>query len=235
MVTSETISIEVLLLLTISTIITLITPPFTLIFQRKHKIAVEVTWDIPGAYAGNVLPKYNDNGGSFSRRLFVIPFNHAITKSDPDLFRRCEMELGAFLAKCVACYHHVTAKHAKQGLWDKGVLPEIFHEARRNVQKLSNTALAFMTNPNYIQTGEDFVCDEVDILNKYSVYYRSLNAPSGQMSLFEPNNLNIYMLHGIELITIADREDMSHTYIVDGAVITFTTGRYFKGCRPTAV
>ena len=205
----------------------------TISIERKHKLAVEMDWDIPGAFAGNVLPRYNDNGGSFSRRLFVIPFNHAIKKSDPDLFRRCMLELGTFLAKTVACYHHVTNKHAKQGLWDQGVLPDLFHQSRRNVQKLTNTAVAFMSNINWVEVDTDFVCSETDLNNKYNAYYKTLSSPSGQTQLSDGNNLFIYSTQGIELITVADRPELSHTYIINGDVITFDSGRYYTGCRPT--
>ena len=203
----------------------------TISVERKNKIAVEVEWDIPGAFAGNVLPKYNDNGGSFSRRLFVIPFDYAIKQSDPDLFRRCELELGAFLHKCVACYHNVTDRHSQEGLWDHGVLPELFHKSRRNVQKLTNTAISFMADRNWVETGEALVRSDNDLLAKYNAYYKSLNSPSGQMKLDEPNNLFVYCLDGIELINPSDRSDMSHTYISEGEVITFQN-RYWKGCRP---
>lgn len=109
---------------------------------RKFKKPMTVLWKSHGGFAGNKLPPWTDNGGSLSRRLVIVEFLIAISKSDPKLFERCLGMKDRFLKVINAAYHEMTRRFAGQSV--KDVLPPKFRESEKKALLELNTLAAFI-------------------------------------------------------------------------------------------
>lgn len=131
---------------------------------RKFKKPMTVLWKSHGGFAGNKLPPWTDNGGSLSRRLIIVEFLTAISKSDPKLFERCLSMKDRFLKVINAAYHDMTRRFASKSI--KDVIPAKFRESEKKALLELNTLAAFIkencdleTNPSqpkYFASFKDF-------------------------------------------------------------------------------
>jgi len=116
----------------------------TIAIERKFKVPIQQNWTVPGGFAGNTYPPWVDQAGNVSRRMLIFLFRKVVTKVDPRLDYKCKLELAAFMKKCVTCYFLVLQKFGDKGIWDSGVLPEFFHETKRDMQSSTNPLQAFI-------------------------------------------------------------------------------------------
>jgi hypothetical protein len=112
--------------------------------ERKFKIPIQGLWVVNGAFAGNSYPPWVDQAGNVSRRMLIFMFSKVVRNSDPKLFDKCLLELGAFMYKCVSCYFQLRTKYGSNGIWDKGVLPKYFHQTKRQMQAETNPLQSFL-------------------------------------------------------------------------------------------
>lgn len=138
--------------------------------DRKFKVTVAKTWTSPGVFAGNVFPPWVDNGGNVSRRMLVFLFDEIVKESDPLLPQRCLQELPVFLFKCVSCYHELLARYKEKNIWDDGVLPTAFHEARAKTMGSTNSMQAFLCDRSVCRLGDDLTCTEAEFKERYAQY-----------------------------------------------------------------
>jgi phage/plasmid-associated DNA primase len=189
--------------------------------DRKFKMTVAKTWTSPGVFAGNVFPPWVDNGGNVSRRMLVFLFDEIVKESDPLLPQRCLQELPVFLFKCVSCYQDLLERFKDMNIWDEGVLPQAFHEARAKTMGSTNSMQAFLSDRSICRLGEAYSCTEADFKNRYREYcqrekvqnyvryseeqlykpiwYRNGVSKTEGVSLDDPN-----IIHGVGLIEDAD-------------------------------
>lgn len=112
--------------------------------ERKFKIPIQQLWTTGGAFAGNSYPPWVDQAGNVSRRMLIFLFSKVVRTVDTNLFDKCMLEMGSFMKKCVACYHDMVGSFGGRGIWDRGVLPEYFHNTKRQMQAETNPLQAFL-------------------------------------------------------------------------------------------
>jgi hypothetical protein len=110
--------------------------------NRKNKTKVCVRWLIPGAMAGNQLPRWSDNAGSLSRRWWLFAFLKIVTNVDPDLFKKIELQMPAFLKKCTCAYQDASTLWGLTDVWKQ--LPDYFKNTKKMIARESNGLEAFL-------------------------------------------------------------------------------------------
>jgi len=142
----------------------------SVVVDRKFKVSVSQKWTSPGVFAGNVFPPWVDNGGNVSRRMLMFLFDELVKVSDPLLPEKCKQELPAYLYKCVSCYHDLLGKYQRKSIWDEGVLPAYFHDAKAKTMGSTNSMQAFLNDRTVCRLGPDYQCSEVEFKNHYRDY-----------------------------------------------------------------
>ena len=126
-------------------------------------------WTVPGAWAGNAFPPFDDDGGQTSRRFFLFLFNVVLKKVDTSLFSKMLTEMAAFMYKATCMYRAKVLemeKNGNDGIWDtrKGqtVVPQYFHDAKNKLQARSNPLLGFL-NRGRVATGAQYHCTYAEL------------------------------------------------------------------------
>lgn len=126
--------------------------------SRKFKLAVTMTWVVPGILAGNTPPKWADKSGSITRRVLTFPFLCPVRVVDPSIETDLEQERGVVLRKCVLAYHslidYVDSRENKN-IWS--IMPQKLLNAREDLQMSTNVLGYFLKQNNEIvvDTSED--------------------------------------------------------------------------------
>lgn len=108
----------------------------------KNDVAVTVQkWTVPMAFSGNNLPRWNDNAGSFSRRLVIFEFLKLITNVDTTLFDQVRDNIPIIIKKLVISYLSAVEQYGLVGLGN--VLPQEFHDATVRLRESTNALYAF--------------------------------------------------------------------------------------------
>jgi hypothetical protein len=134
--------------------------------QRKNGDDVTVhKWKTPMLIAGNETAAYNDNSGSFARRLLQFFFDVALPSDAQDmtLSKRITEELPILLVKFMLAYRTFAARFGSHSLWSKkvpfygaqdaetgewirtgiiAVLPQYYHDARERLAAASHPLTA---------------------------------------------------------------------------------------------
>jgi hypothetical protein len=122
----------------------------TISIARKFKIALDLAWSVPGAFAGNEFPPWIDQAGNVSRRFLMFIFCICVKRRDPKLGAKLFENIGAFLKKCIGCYLEKVEKYGDQGIWDEKVLPTYFKKTRSLLQAETNPLVAFLSSEECI-------------------------------------------------------------------------------------
>jgi len=164
--------------------------------ERKFKIAMQKTWTTGGAFAGNSYPPWIDQAGNVSRRMLIFMFSKMVKNVDPNLFDKCKLEMGAFMKKCISCYFHLVGLYGDKGIWDRDVLPEYFHQTKRQMQAETNPLQSFLQS-SQCTIG---IAEHASFNNfraSYFVYCDTLRLTKKRLTndfcipLFEPQNISI--------------------------------------------
>ncbi len=110
--------------------------------NRKFKTALAKVWTIPLAFAGNMLPKWQDNAGSMARRLVIIHFRKRVAKINTDLYRICQMNKDRFLRAITAAYLDITSRFPNASFMD--IMPKSFKEAGDKLMRELNALQDFI-------------------------------------------------------------------------------------------
>jgi len=116
----------------------------TLSINRKYKTALNTKWTCPLAMASNAQPPWNDVGGNLIRRFAIVLFDHPVKDSDPHLFTHLKAEAPTLLVKMARCYLEAVRDYGHKSLWDVDVLPDMFHQSRRQYLVTTNPISAFL-------------------------------------------------------------------------------------------
>lgn len=183
---------------------------------RKFKQPLTKVWNIHGAFAGNKLPAWNDNGGSLNRRLVVIEFLKVVTKCDPNLFEKCVGEIDRFLKVIVSAYQRLAELHNGRGI--KEVIPEKFRKAGKKALIQLNSLSAFLHECCDLdpETDKTVVQPFKQFQNAFRQYCRENQIPS--LTLNYTNYCGVFAKHQIEVIDpkrgAADRFHQTARYIL---------------------
>lgn len=139
--------------------------------QRKNKPAVSVKWNVPGAFAGNTLPAWTDNGGSLSRRLITIEYLKPLRAVDTKLKDRCMLELDRFIQSINQCYRHLVDKFAHIAI--KKVLPPKFLEAQRKAEIALSPVMAFVKDKCLFDEGA--ILTKIDFLRAFKKFCEEMS------------------------------------------------------------
>ncbi len=117
----------------------------SIVIVEKGKTAFSIeNWTVPGIWAGNEPPGFNDNSGSVSRRLAVFQFNKSVRAEDPTLPDRLKSEISAIICKSTQAYLEAVEKYTQRGIWN--ILPEYFQATRKELQNATNALASFLTD-----------------------------------------------------------------------------------------
>ena len=94
---------------------------------EKFKTPYSTRFSIPGFLSGNVLPAWQDHGGSIARRLLIFRFDQRITSHDTNLGAKIREEIPTFIVKANKAYHEMSSRHGTKNIWT--VLPQEFKDA----------------------------------------------------------------------------------------------------------
>lgn len=164
--------------------------------ERKFKIALQQMWTVNGAFAGNSYPPWVDQAGNVSRRMLIWMFGKTVRDVDTYLFDKCLMEMGAFMKKCVSCYLQLLETVGKRGIWDAGVLPEYFHQTKRQMQAETNPLQSFLQSDKCIIDPIQHTSFN-DFRAAYLIYCDELRLPKKRLTvdfcvpLFDPQDIVI--------------------------------------------
>ncbi len=100
---------------------------------RKYKTALDVVWGVPGGFAGNVLPDWQDNGGSVARRLVTLEFKKRVLNVDTSLFQRCKHNKDRFIYVISRAYGEILRLCQNQSF--KARMPQKFRDSEESVLK----------------------------------------------------------------------------------------------------
>ena len=135
--------------------------------SRKFRMALDVEWNVPGAFAGNEFPPWCDQAGNMSRRFVMFLFGTCVKHQDPDLPKKIAKELPIFLKKCVSCYLDLVEEHKGQGIWD--ILPDYFHRTKALLQSETNPLVSYLISED-CTSGPQETCSFSAFKNGYNKY-----------------------------------------------------------------
>jgi hypothetical protein len=147
--------------------------PTTVEVLYKENVDLD-KWTVPGAWAGNAFPPFDDDGGQTSRRFFLFLFNVVLKKVDTSLFSKMLTEMAAFMYKATNMYRakvHELEKNGSAGIWDVGrdgttTVPQYFHDAKNQLQARSNPMLGFL-NRGRVATGAKMHCTYAELRTEF--------------------------------------------------------------------
>lgn len=108
----------------------------------KNKEARGLRLGMPGAFACNVLPNWNDKGGSLARRLFIIEFCKAILKVDGTLTERMRKDKPRIIRLISRCHRYLAKKYGDKFIND--FAPPRFKDAHKRYMAGLNSLVGFM-------------------------------------------------------------------------------------------
>jgi hypothetical protein len=108
----------------------------------KCQTARSVAWKVPGALAGNEVPRWVDNSGSINRRIILFCFPKRVHDGDMDLGKKLENDMAAILLKANRIYLEAVRKYARKNIW--AALPKEFHLAKEEFSEATNSIVQFL-------------------------------------------------------------------------------------------
>lgn len=125
--------------------------------SEKYKTPVSIKFPTPIAIAGNVIPNFEDNSGSMSRRTIIFPFDFKVKKGDTKLGHKIQGELSFIIQACNKGYLHAYHKYGSAGIWE--VLPDLFKATQENMTENTNALTNFLKS-DLVVFGKDKYCKE---------------------------------------------------------------------------
>lgn len=125
--------------------------------NRKFKTALNIKWKPPMVMASNAQPPWEDVAGNLVRRFVIFLFNNPVRNSDPQLFEKLRSELPLLLIKMSRMYLDAIDTYGNRSLWDKDVLPNMCHDAKRQYLVSSNPLSAFLESDHIVFQEHDEV------------------------------------------------------------------------------
>ena len=128
--------------------------------------------------------------------MLIFMFSKMVKLVDTNLFDKCRLEMGAFMKKSVSCYFLLLKKFGGRGIWDKGVLPDYFHNTKRQMQAETNPLQAFLQSDK-CSIGESEHVSFNDFRAVYLAFCDDLRLPKKRLTkdfcvpLFDPMDIAI--------------------------------------------
>jgi len=110
--------------------------------NRKNKPQISIEWQSHGAFAGNVMPKWQSVGGNLTRRIIPIEFGVVVSKNNPQLYQLCVSERPRMIKVFNACYLFMVMKFRHQSL--KDALPAKFKQMEERIMREINPIESFV-------------------------------------------------------------------------------------------
>ena len=130
-------------------------------FAEKGKtvVAEGEVWKPQMAMAGNRLPGYNNNSGSYSRRIAVWYFKKPVIEVDTHLDKKLEKEIPMILKMCISGYLYTINKYKNKGIWK--ILPNYFKEQKEEMEQTTNSLQNFLKSSKIILDKDRYIPDKV--------------------------------------------------------------------------
>lgn len=135
--------------------------------STKNQTAKGEVFTTPMIMAGNELPGFIDNSGSFSRRILLFLYTIKVTEIDCFLRDKIEKEIPAFVRVANECYLRKVNTSGSSGI-DK-ILPKCFIDAQNNIKNDSNALASFLDSGKFTY-GKDFYIRETEFQRLFGLY-----------------------------------------------------------------
>jgi hypothetical protein len=123
---------------------------------RKHKDPLLIQkWHCGVTWAGNEIPDFSDNAGSFSRRLFVVYFPRVIKQVDMTLGARLMNEIPLLIIKGNWAYRNLLRQYGNRGIWD--IAPQEFKEQRSQLAASSNSLMNLFASGTLVFSKDAYI------------------------------------------------------------------------------
>lgn len=173
----------------------------TLSVNRKFKTALNIKWKPPMVLASNSQPPWEDVAGNLVRRFAIFLFNNPVRNSDPTLAFKLKTEAPMILVKISRMYLEALRMHGDKSLWEKDVLPDMCHQAKKKYLVATNPLSAFLESetvtfgPGLETPGPKFK----RALAMYSKEHGDRRAPIGVISKVDHGHIfGMYMCSIVE-------------------------------------
>jgi hypothetical protein len=137
----------------------------------KCQTARSVAWKVPGALAGNEVPKWVDNSGSINRRIILFCFPKRVHDGDMDLGKKLEDGMAAILLKANRVYLEAVRKYARDNVWKH--LPREFHLAKEEFSEETNSIVQFLRSGRFVFSRDLYIPFE-QFAGAYDSYVSSM-------------------------------------------------------------
>lgn len=179
--------------------------PTTVEVLYKENVDLD-RWTVPGAWAGNAFPPFEDDGGQTSRRFFLFLFNVVLKKVDTSLFSKMLTEMAPFMYKATNMYRAKVLemeRNGNAGIWDvrngKPVVPQYFHDAKNQLQARSNPLLGFL-NRGRVATGAKFHCSYADLRAAFIAWAAEDGVDESARKMTKPRIIGSLKRRGIRIM-----------------------------------
>jgi hypothetical protein len=147
----------------------------SMLINKKFEIGESVErWLVPGMFAGNVVPQWNDNSGSISRRMLTFLFNLRVKKGDSQLGIKLEKEIGYILQACNRAYLDAVNTYGSEDIWS--IVPKYFRDTRDEMAETTNALTNFLGSDK-VMLGPDQSVKETTFVDAFNDHCRELNYP----------------------------------------------------------
>lgn len=160
----------------------------------KNKLAESKKWSVPGAVAGNVVPQFNDNAGSISRRLLVFLFNNRVKEGDTQLGKKLKKEVGHIIHACNRAYLDAVNRHGSSDIWN--IVPAYFKDSRDDMAETTNALVSFIKSDKVILNPDLYITQSL-FIDEFNAFCKERNFPkikwSNQYTMgpFQTFNLSV--------------------------------------------
>lgn len=152
--------------------------------NRKNKTRIFREWKIPGAGAGNMLPRWSDNAGSLSRRMWIWDYHKTVHTPRPDLPRELAAQIPAYIYKSnIAYLDYVRAHGAKD---PRKWLDPYFAKTAKKLKIDTNPLECFIASSK-CRTGAELYVPENHFRQEFAMfcYNQGLHLPKWTQDFYQ--------------------------------------------------
>ena len=172
----------------------------------KRKKAKNVTYEAPGAGAGNEWPPYLDQGGNITRRIAAIIFYWEVVSVNTMLNEELIRHHAAILKKTNVCYLQLVRDHKNQDIWS--FLPAEFIKNMRIMERSTNSLADYLQSSRVVL--KKGVC--VSTRDLQADYQDFCKATTRQPQSLTPSNI-AYILKSNGIILAKHRKSREQVFL----------------------
>jgi hypothetical protein len=155
----------------------------TIALEAKFKTTQTMTFRKPMLWAGNSIPKWDDDKNQVGRRVTLVTMDYPAAQGDTTLEKRVLHEIPYTVTKMIRCYSHLISLVGPRSLWDRGVICDFFRRSRTRLRGMLNSFYRFLADEDQCAIGPGFVCSLRDMISAYKMYCTDLSLEQRRVQL----------------------------------------------------